>query len=90
MLQSIMGHSSIEITMNVYTHLSESDLLDSFEVVGRNRNFDFYSLTRIPELLRLMIQKNYQNQISRSCRMIQNKKVLVLQGCVIAQNEKIV
>ena len=29
-LQSIMGHSSIEITMNVYTHLSESDLLDSF------------------------------------------------------------
>lgn len=50
-LQSIMGHSSIEITMNVYTHLSESDLLDSFEVIGRNRNFDFYSLTRIPEIV---------------------------------------
>lgn len=50
-LQSIMGHSSIEITMNVYTHLSESDLLDSFEVIGRNRNFDFYSLTRTPEIV---------------------------------------
>lgn len=50
-LQSIMRHSSIEITMNVYTHLSESDLLDSFEVIGRNRNFDFYSLTRTPEIV---------------------------------------
>ncbi len=38
-------------TMNVYTHLSESDLLNSFEVIGRNRNFDFYSLTRIPEIV---------------------------------------
>lgn len=37
--------------MNVYTHLSESDLLNSFEVIGRNRNFDFYSLTRIPEIV---------------------------------------
>ena len=49
LLQSIMGHSSIEITLDVYTHLSESDLLSSFEKIGKNKNFDFYSLSRMPQ-----------------------------------------
>lgn len=50
-LQEIMGHSGIEITLNVYTHLESGDILKQFGSLKDNRNYDFYSLSRIPGLV---------------------------------------
>ena len=47
-LQTIMGHSSIAITLDVYTHLEETDLLNTFDSIRQNQNYDFYSLSRVP------------------------------------------
>ena len=47
-LQTIMGHSSIAITLDVYTHLEETDLLNTFDSIRQNQNYDFYSLARVP------------------------------------------
>ncbi len=43
-----MGHSSIAITLDVYTHLEETDLLNTFDSIRQNQNYDFYSLARVP------------------------------------------
>lgn len=48
-LQTIMGHSSIAITLDVYTHLEEANLLETFSTMRENKNFDFYSLSRVPQ-----------------------------------------
>lgn len=48
-LQLIMGHSSIEITLNVYTHLEAGDLHEAMEEAYGNKQYDFYPFTRVPE-----------------------------------------
>ena len=53
-LQKIMGHSSIEITLNVYTHLENKDVMKEFNrVMGLSSTDDFYSLDKEPELVSL-------------------------------------
>ena len=34
-LQTIMGHSSITVTMDVYTHLEDEDIVKSFESLSK-------------------------------------------------------
>ena len=50
-LQTIMGHSGIEITLNVYTHLETGDILKQFGSLKNNHNYDFYSLSSAPALM---------------------------------------
>ena len=53
-LQKIMGHSSIEITLNAYTHLENKDVMKEFNrVMGLSSTDDFYSLDKEPELVSL-------------------------------------
>ena len=53
-LQLIMGHSTIEVTMDVYTHLETGDIQDEFNrVVGTTERYNFYSLDREPVIMSL-------------------------------------
>ena len=50
-LQLIMGHSSIQVSLDCYVHLEEMDVKSEFFTMVNNRNYDFYSLDRIPEIV---------------------------------------
>ena len=50
-LQLIMGHSSIQISLGIYVHLEETDVKKEFLTMVQNRNYDFYPLDRIPEIV---------------------------------------
>lgn len=50
-LQMIMGHSSIQFTLDVYTHLEAGDIKKEFFSMVQNKNYDFYSLNRVPEIV---------------------------------------
>ena len=44
-LQMIMGHSSIEFTLNVYTHLEEGDIVQSFQSLSKRGRIGFGEYT---------------------------------------------
>ena len=46
-----MGHSSIQVSLDCYVHLEEMDVKSEFFTMVNNRNYDFYSLDRIPEIV---------------------------------------
>ena len=48
-LQMIMGHSSIEFTLNVYTHLEDEDIVQSFQYLSERGKVGFgdYTATQI-------------------------------------------
>ncbi|MCD7814580.1 MAG: site-specific integrase [Lachnospiraceae bacterium] len=48
-LQMIMGHASIEFTLNVYTHLEAGDIKGEFFSLMNNKAYNFYPLDRTPE-----------------------------------------
>lgn len=50
-LQIIMGHSSIEVTLNVYTHLESGDVRKEFSRVAMGNQYAVYLLDRVPELV---------------------------------------
>lgn len=53
-LQEIMGHASIEVTLNVYTHLESGDVMEEFNrVIGTADRYNFYPLDREPVLVSL-------------------------------------
>lgn len=52
-LQLIMGHSSIEFTLNVYTHLEAGDIKQEFINLMNNKSYDFYPLSRVPAIVSL-------------------------------------
>ena len=53
-LQIIMGHASIEVTLNVYTHLEAGDIKSEFNrVVGTSDRYNFYPLDRTPAIVSL-------------------------------------
>lgn len=49
-LQTIMGHSSIDVTMNVYTHLEMDDVMNDFHEIINNKQYDMYPLSRKPDV----------------------------------------
>lgn len=49
-LQYIMGHSSIEVTMNVYTHLEADDVTAGFRDMMNSKQYTMYSLDIQPEI----------------------------------------
>lgn len=49
-LQVIMGHSSVEVTLNVYTHLEVGDIKAQF---FGNKQYEFYTLNRVPAVISL-------------------------------------
>lgn len=49
-----MGHASIQVTLDVYTHLEDKDIEKEFErVVGDTHGYNFYPLERKPEVVSL-------------------------------------
>ena len=44
-LQMIMGHSSIEFTLNVYTHLESEDIVQSFQYLSERSRIGFGDYT---------------------------------------------
>lgn len=40
-LQMIMGHSSIEFTLNVYTHIEDEDIVQSFQSLQERGQIGF-------------------------------------------------
>ena len=58
-LQMIMGHSSIQFTLDVYTHLEAGDIKKEFFTMVKNKNYDFYSLDRVPEVVSPMDDGEY-------------------------------
>ena len=48
-LQMIMGHSSIEFTLNVYTHIEDEDIVQSFQYLSERGKVGFgdYIATQI-------------------------------------------
>ena len=50
-LQKIMGHASIEFTLNVYTHLSEGDMKQHFFRVMNSGAYDFCGYKRMPDVI---------------------------------------
>ena len=53
-LQKIMGHASIQVTLDVYTHLEDKDVVDEFNrVVGSASRYSICPLERKPALVSL-------------------------------------
>ena len=52
-LQMIMGHSSIEFTLNVYTHLEAGNIKEQFFNMAQSKQYNFYSLDRAPAVVSL-------------------------------------
>lgn len=52
-LQMIMGHASIEFTLNVYTHVEPGDIKGQFIGLMTNPQYNFYPLDRKPEVVSL-------------------------------------
>lgn len=52
-LQLIMGHSSIEFTLNVYTHIEAGNIKEQFFNMANNKQYNFYSLDRQPAIVSL-------------------------------------
>ena len=50
-LQVIMGHASVEVTLDTYTHVEDDDVADEFYRIMNNPQYSFYSLTRTPEII---------------------------------------
>ena len=50
-LQMIMGHSSIEFTLNVYTHLNAGDVKKSFFTFMNTGAYDICGYMRTPDLV---------------------------------------
>ena len=50
-LQMIMGHSSIEFTLNVYTHIEAGDIKANFFTVMNSGNYDICGYKRKPEIV---------------------------------------
>ena len=48
-----MGHSSIEFTLNVYTHLEAGNIKEQFFNMARSKQYNFYSLDRAPAVVSL-------------------------------------
>lgn len=49
-LQTIMGHSSIEVTMDVYTHLETDDVTAGFREMMNSKQYTMYPLSRQPDV----------------------------------------
>lgn len=49
-LQTIMGHSGIEVTLNVYTHLENSNIMSDFYNIINNEQYAMYPLERKPDI----------------------------------------
>ena len=52
-LQLIMGHSSIEFTLNVYTHIEAGNIKEQFFNMSQSKQYNFYSLNNAPALVSL-------------------------------------
>ena len=52
-LQLIMGHASIEFTLNVYTHLEPGDIKGQFMSIMTNPQYTIYPLDRKPAVISL-------------------------------------
>ena len=52
-LQMIMGHSSIEFTLNVYTHLEVGNIKEQFFNMAQNKQYNFYNLDRASAVVSL-------------------------------------
>lgn len=52
-LKMIMGHSSIEFTFNVYTHLEAGNIKEQFFNMAQSKQYNFYSLDRAPAVVSL-------------------------------------
>lgn len=52
-LQMIMGHSSIEFTLNVYTHLEAGNIKEQFFNMAQSKQYNFYSLDSAPAVVSL-------------------------------------
>lgn len=50
MLQYIMGHSEIGVTLNIYTHVQAEDTTDTYRKIINNKQYSVYPLTRVAEL----------------------------------------
>lgn len=50
-LQVIMGHSDIETTLNVYTHVESQDVTDTMRNIMNNRQYSTYPLDREPDVV---------------------------------------
>ena len=47
-------HASIEVTLNIYTHLETGDIQEEFNrVVGTSDRYNFYPLDRTPAIVSL-------------------------------------
>ena len=50
MLQYIMGHSEIGVTLNVYTHVQAEDTTETYRNIINNKQYSIYPLSRTAEL----------------------------------------
>ena len=50
-MQVIMGHSSIEFTLNVYTHVETGDVKRNFFSFMNTSNYDICSYNRKPDVV---------------------------------------
>lgn len=50
MLQYIMGHSEIGVTLNIYTHVQAEDTTDTYRKIINNKQYSIYPLSRTAEL----------------------------------------
>ena len=50
-LQLIMGHSSIEFTLNVYTHIEDGDVKKNFFTIMNSGAYDICGYQRKPALI---------------------------------------
>lgn len=50
MLQYIMGHSEIGVTLNIYTHVQAEDTTDTYRKIINNKQYSIYPLNRKADL----------------------------------------
>lgn len=49
-VQYLMGHSSIEISMDIYTNLEQKEVQNMYRTLVSNPSFDFYPLDKAPTI----------------------------------------
>lgn len=64
-LQTIMGHSSIGVTMDVYTHVEARDVQKDFRELMKNKQYSVYPLDGEPDIVVFGDDEEFQAKLQQ-------------------------
>lgn len=64
-LQTIMGHSSVGVTMDVYTHVEARDVQKDFRELMKNKQYSVYPLDGEPDIVVFSDDEEFQAKLQQ-------------------------